>query len=147
LRQIGLDTVPNRVIKPTFFGKARIGGHYSGPGTLPGAVVNEFAHDVHPGNIPTGLGVIQVRGGAIFDSTAQADIQLGSSTPGSQYDQIHVTGHLKLGGTLNVALINGFSPAAGNSFDILDGGTLAGTFETLSLPMLANGLTWNFSQL
>jgi hypothetical protein len=54
---------------------------------------------------------------------------------------------LTLGGTLNVSLINGFSPTLGNSFDILDWGALTGTFATLQLPALAGGLQWNTSQL
>jgi hypothetical protein len=42
--------------------------------------------------------------------------------------------------------IEGFTPAAGNSFDILDWGTLSGTFSTINLPALS-GLAWNTSQL
>jgi hypothetical protein len=44
-------------------------------------------------------------------------------------------------------LINGFNPTAGNSFDILDWGTLAGTFSSLQLPVLGGTLVWNTSQL
>jgi hypothetical protein len=54
---------------------------------------------------------------------------------------------LSLGGTLAVSLINSFTPAAGNSFDILDWNTRTGTFSTLSLPALSPGLMWNASQL
>jgi hypothetical protein len=75
------------------------------------------------------------------------NIELGGTTPGSQYDQIHVTGQLTLGGTLNVWLTGGFAPAAGNSFDILDWGSLTGTFASIELPTLATGLQWNTSQL
>jgi hypothetical protein len=53
---------------------------------------------------------------------------------------------LSLGGRLEVSLIEGFTPAAGNSFDILDWGTLSGTFSTIVLPTLS-GLAWNTSQL
>ncbi len=46
-----------------------------------------------------------------------------------------------------VSLINGFTPAAGNSFNILDWlGTRTGTFSSLMLPTLA-GLTWDTSTL
>jgi len=38
-------------------------------------------------------------------------------------------------------------PAAGNSFDLFDWASLAGTFDTLQLPELAGALTWNTSQL
>jgi hypothetical protein len=57
-----------------------------------------------------------------------------------------VAGALSLGGVLDVTLINGFTPSAGQSFNILDWGSLAGTFSGLNLPTLA-GLSWNTSQL
>ena len=47
---------------------------------------------------------------------------------------------MSLAGTLKVSLIGGFSPTLGDSFDILDWGTLSGTFSTLQLP--ARGITW-----
>jgi hypothetical protein len=51
------------------------------------------------------------------------------------------------GGTLQLSLINSFTPTAGNSFDILDWGSLSGTFSSLTLPSLTAGLMWNASQL
>jgi hypothetical protein len=40
-----------------------------------------------------------------------------------------------------------FSPLAGESFDILDWGSLSGTFSSISLPALSDGLAWDQSQL
>jgi hypothetical protein len=48
---------------------------------------------------------------------------------------------------LQVSLINGFTPIVGDSFDILDFGTLSGAFNTFSLPALDADLMWNASQL
>jgi hypothetical protein len=75
------------------------------------------------------------------------DIQMGGVAAGSQFDQVSVAGSLTLGGALVVSLIDGFTPQAGNSFDILDWMTLDGTFDALQLPVLADGLTWDVSQL
>jgi fibronectin-binding autotransporter adhesin len=101
-----------------------------------------------PGNSP---GIVTAAS-ALFDSGSTIGgptllIELAGTTPGAQYDQLHVTGQLSLGGTLAVSLINGFTPSAGNSFDILDFGTLIGTFNTINLPALGAGLMWNASQL
>ena len=117
---------------------------YSGAGALLGAGVAEFAGDIRPGSSPA---MMQIGGDALFDSTARSNIEIGGMTPGTQFDQIRVQGQLTLGGTLNVSLINGFVPATGNSFDILDWGTLTGTFSSLQLPALPGGLQWNTSQL
>jgi hypothetical protein len=71
--------------------------------------------------------------------------QLGGTTAG-QFDKLSLSGTLAAGGTLDIDLINGFTPTAGNSFDILDFTTATGAFA-LSLPALGGGLSWNTSQL
>ena len=58
-----------------------------------------------------------------------------------------MAGQLLLGGALAVSFINGFTPLASNSFDILDWGALSGTFSSVVLPTLTAGLSWNTSQL
>jgi hypothetical protein len=74
-------------------------------------------------------------------------IELAGTTPRTQYDQLIVFGSVALAGTLQVSLINGFTASAGMSFDILDWGSLSGTFSTVQLPALAGGLGWDTSQL
>jgi autotransporter-associated beta strand protein len=102
-----------------------------------------------PGNSPGIVTATSVQ----FDNTStiggpKLSIELaGTDTLASQYDQLHVTGQLSLGGTLDVSLISPFMPQAGNSFDILDWGSLGGTFNAIQLPALAVGLSWNTSQL
>jgi hypothetical protein len=44
-------------------------------------------------------------------------------------------------------LINGFSPGAGQSFNLFDWASMSGTFDSLHLPTLAGALAWNTSQL
>lgn len=60
---------------------------------------------------------------------------------------MHVSGAVALGGTLQVTLINNFVPSVGNTFDILDWGSLSGGFSTIQLPALSNGLAWSTNQL
>jgi hypothetical protein len=60
---------------------------------------------------------------------------------------MQISGAVTLNETLSVALANSFAPSAGDVFDILDWGTLSGTFDTIELPALNAGLTWNTSQL
>jgi len=51
-----------------------------------------------------------------------------------------------LDGTLDVTALAG-TFAAGQVFDILDWKTLSGTFDTVNLPSLSGGLSWDTSQL
>jgi hypothetical protein len=82
-----------------------------------------------------------------FDATALVEMELGGLTPGSEHDQLTVSGLLTLDGTLKVLLIPGFSPEAGDAFDLFDWVTLGGTFATTQLPGLSDGLDWNLSRL
>ena len=63
-----------------------------------------------------------------------------------QYDEIVVDGALTAGGTLRVSLIDGYVPAVGATFDLLDFATASGAF-TLDLPALGSGLVWNSAKL
>lgn len=107
------------------------GGVYA-PGNSPG-VSNATAVEFE--NTSTSFG------GPMFE------IELAGLAPGTGYDQLHVAGQLSLGGTLAVSLIDGFTPVVGNSFDILDWGSVSGTFSSISLPTLGSLLSWNTSQL
>src|SRR5262249_32631365 len=100
-------------------------------------------HD--PGLSPT---LLQM-GNVTYAPGSTLIIELGgtSRTIPTQYDSIVARGNLNLGGTLVVSLINNFMPAAGNSFDLFDWGTLNGSFSVIQLPALASGLAWNISQL
>ena len=120
-------------------------GTYSGAGISGNANDIHLEADVSPGFSPA---TVDFGGNLHFSSTTTLKIELGGTAPGSEYDQVHVSEHLSLGGTLQISLINApFTPAAGDSFDILDWGALSGTFSTLNLPSLSAGLMWNASQL
>src|SRR5262249_8619192 len=58
-----------------------------------------------------------------------------------------VNGSFQADGSLEVSLINGFKPAVGNSFELIDCAILDGQFGTLKLPVLGGRLLWNTSQL
>jgi hypothetical protein len=69
-----------------------------------------------------------------------------AGTGAGQYDKIVMTGALTAGGILDIDFLNGFTPAAGNSFDLFDFSSANGAF-TLALPGLPVGLNWNASNL
>ena len=57
----------------------------------------------------------------------------------AEFDRLLISGTAGLGGALTVALLDPFVPSVGESFELLSGGTLAGSFDTVSLPSLASG--------
>jgi autotransporter-associated beta strand protein len=120
-----------------------LGGILQGVGSIGGLVTCASGGTLAPGNSP---GALAVRALAL-DSGAQTQIELGGATRGSQYDAILVGGNATLGGTLNVSLINDFSPALGDSFDLIDWGATSGVFDSVNLPALSAGLAWDASNL
>jgi hypothetical protein len=54
---------------------------------------------------------------------------------------------MTLAGTLNVRLTHGFDPQDGNSFELLQWHTLIGEFNTINLPPLETGLSWDAMDL
>jgi hypothetical protein len=79
----------------------------------------------------------------------EGDLRPGASPGEVAYDVLDVGGTLGLAGTLDVDLLYGFRPQAGQTFDILDfdPANLAGTFDTINLPVLGGGLSWDTSNL
>jgi hypothetical protein len=146
----GTVSTPNNAVKPLINNghitgnsaaqRISLTGYVKGVGTLDNV---NLTGTFSPGLSPT----IVTAGNLAFASTTTLVMELGGATPGSGHDQIENSGLLTLGGTLQVTLINGFSPVAGNSFDILNWTSVAGTFSILDLPTLAGGLTWNTSAL
>ena len=118
------------------------GATLKGTGSIGGIVTLNSGGTLAPGASP---GTITI-GGLSMNAGSALVVEIGGTTPGSEYDRIQSAGALALAGTLQVSLYNGFTPSAGQSFDLLNWGSTSGTFSSINLPTLA-GLTWNTSQL
>ena len=104
----------------------------------------EVAGIVAPGD--QGAGTFTVGGDAAFSSSATLAIELGGLTAGTEHDALSIGGELDVtDATLNVSLTSGFQPSGGNVFDVLDFGSVVGTFGTISLP--GDNADWDTSQL
>ena len=93
-----------------------------------------------PGHSPA---EVFLRGTANLGAANTLFIELGGFTPGGQFDRLSSTGTVNVDGTLDVSFINGFTPANGDSFEIIGASTVNGTFDTTNLPALPLGLEWN----
>jgi hypothetical protein len=83
-------------------------------------------------------------GSVIYAGTLE--IEIGGTLPGSGYDQLNHSiggGMALLGGTLEVSLWGGFTPALGDEFEFLTAnGGVSGTFAAVNYPTLPAGLDW-----
>ncbi len=109
----------------------------SSTGTIQGAGAITVPTLTNDGTINPGAsaGLLTVNGNLVLGSGGTVNIELGGLTRGTQYDAIDVTGNVTLGGTLNVTNISGFTPASGNTFQLINAtGTAGGSFATINDP-------------
>jgi hypothetical protein len=106
------------------------GGILSGLGTLTANVSN--AGTASPGSSAL-TGRLNIVGNYSSAGTPNLNVRLGGRTAG-QFDVLAVTGSAALAGALNVTLVGGYVPQAGESFDILTYNSVAGTFSNLMFP-------------
>ena len=105
------------------------GGNLYGTGTVDDGVVD--AATITPGSATT-TGKLQLNGTYAQNSGGTLDVTVGGLTAGTQFDQLNVSSTASLSGTLNVKLASGYTPAIGNTFDIVNASTISGDFTTIT---------------
>jgi hypothetical protein len=120
------------------------GGTLSGIGQI---VSNVTSTGITQGGDNPAPGILSISGGAADGFTQGAagafDVVIGGTTAGTQFSQVNASGAVSLAGTLNVTLINGFTPAAGNQFTILNAASVARNFTSVNVPGLTGNLAFN----
>jgi hypothetical protein len=119
------------------------GGLLTGTGTLTAPVTNTGG-TVAPG-LAASTGVLTV-GNYTQASGGAAEFRIGGTTRGGSYDALSA-GVVQFNGAIRVRLVNGYTPALGDSFDLLDRtGAFSGTptFD-FSAAALGAGLMWDTS--
>jgi hypothetical protein len=121
-----VSTQPGTTVR--FFGPVTGSGSYLGAGTA------MFLNSLSPGASP---GKVTVDGTVIFTASNNLIMELAGTMPESEYDVIVGNGAVVLGGTLDVDLLGGFTPAPGNTFQLINvAGGISGTFNNVSFPAL-----------
>lgn len=139
----GTTTVDGRLAVP-LGGLVNItGGTLQGGGALPAGAT--ITGSVSVGNASTTAatfiigdsikksGLITIANNYTQLATGVMDVQIGGTTPGTQYSQLNITGMAALTGTLNIKLTNSFKPTVGQTFTILNASTgVTGTFSVVN---------------
>jgi autotransporter-associated beta strand protein len=118
-------------------------GYVKGVGTFNNVA---FSGTFSPGLSPTLMTV----GNVIYTPSTNLVMELGGLSRGGQYDAFDITGTMVLNGTLDIDLINAFSPSLGDQFLLfqgISGGSFVGAFSSFSFPALNPGLAWDTSLL
>ncbi|MEE8458732.1 MAG: hypothetical protein V3S08_02600 [Phycisphaerales bacterium] len=103
---------------------------------------------------PSGDGTLSILGGAgvtvalvggAYTQASTGHLVIELTLPSSVALQVY--GSANLAGTLSVTLANGFDPAAGESFDIIDAFSISNTFDDLILSTTPSGRQLDVSYL
>jgi uncharacterized repeat protein (TIGR01451 family) len=114
---------------------ALAGGTLTSNGTV-AAAVNNTNGIVAPGN-PSTAGTLTITGAYAQGVNGGMSLKIGGT---SNYDIVDATASgVTLGGTLTVSLFNAFTPASGNTFDVLKFSTRSGDFANYFLPTFGGG--------
>ena len=138
------DVVNNGELRVSAGSTAVYFGLVSGTGSYTGTGTNYFEGGLSPGGSPI---ISHFEGNVTFGAGNFLTMELGGTTMGTEYDALHVDGILTLNGELDVVLIDDFDPTLGDTFDILDWGTLSGQFTQVGLPSLLDALSWDLSAI
>jgi hypothetical protein len=107
-----------------------LGGSLFGKGTIAGAL--QSSGTITPGDSSTSTGALAITKTYTQNSAGVLDISIGGNVAGTKYDQLNIASSAKLNGTLNLSRINGFVPAIGTTFEILNAGAVSGSFSTVN---------------
>ncbi len=146
----GLIDTPNDATKPFVNNGAIEGDSMSDPIYLNGYIkgVGTLNNVIILGTDSPGFSPVkQMVGSKGWAEGALLIMELGGQMAGSQFDQIIASDTLLFGGTLEVALIDGYSPALGDKFDLFDWQAKTGEFDNLVLPALSSGLSWDATRI
>ena len=111
------------------------GGHLSGSGRVVADV--RVAGFFAPGHSP---GYVEIEGDYVQDPGATLEIEL-AGTDAADFDRVVVEGSAYLSGVIQVLLLDGFMPSAGDVFEVLLAAAIFDLGVDIRLPDLGPGLT------
>ena len=106
------------------------GGTLAGNGLVNAHVFN-LAGTLSPGSPDAPTATLTIPHTYVQSFNAAMDVDLRGHAPG-EWDRVNVTFSTSLHGTLNVRFIDGFTPAVGSTFRILNASSRTGTFPTVT---------------
>jgi hypothetical protein len=100
---------------------------------------NAFRND---GVLDLWSGTLALSGGYAPGATARLNIYVGGATPGTEFSRLTATGTAALNGTLVVVPVNGYLPAAADTFQIVTAASRTGTFSVVDAVPPGAGLSF-----
>ena len=136
----------NALEKPSVVGSFYNDGHVEGTGPITVPSPNSFFYNSGRLSPGFGLGSLEVLGSVALQREGELVLEIAGPV-WSQQDHLIATTRLHLAGRIRVVLTNGYVPAAGDRFQLLDSTHRTGAFDSVALPSLPSGLFWRSEML
>ncbi len=78
----------------------------------------------------TDISTLTVNGDLVLGSTSSVEIGVGGTPGEMRYGRINVTGAAALDGALEAAVLNGYFPVPGHSYQVMSYGSMSGAFSS-----------------
>lgn len=121
-------------------------GRIEGVGPVQISHPNSFLHSSGVLSPGWGIGSLEIQGAVALSREGSVILEVASPETGG-HDSLNVASRLHLAGKLVIALTNGFVPAPGDRFQVLQAAQRTGAFDTFELPALPTGLYWRTENL
>ncbi|MTJ22286.1 S8 family serine peptidase, partial [Dolichospermum sp. UHCC 0352] len=113
------------------------GGSIEGNGSINVGVTNSgLLNPRYASN--TEFGLLTINSNYTETNSANINIQLGGTTAGTNFDQVDINGNAAFDGTLNVSLLNNFTPILGSTFDVVTYENFTGSLDFTGLKIADN---------
>ncbi|MEX1117032.1 MAG: glycosyl hydrolase [Akkermansiaceae bacterium] len=120
------------------------GGTLAGSGSPGGSISVQNGATLAPGDPVDPVGTMTVQQSVTLQSGSTLRLDLSPDT--NSADKLIVAGNLQRGGTLLVNHLAG-NFQFGQSYTLFQASSLTGSFETVTLPTLPEGMDWNTTQI
>jgi len=121
-----------------------VGARLVGNGKITGSVTARDYSFISPSD-SLAIGTLSI-GGNLTMGESFYEVQLSGGVT-AKSDKLAVTGTLSLGGFLEVKRLNETPLIAGHSIQVFSAGTITGSFTSITLPELDEGLAWDTTAL
>lgn len=138
------DVVNNGIIQVSAGSTAVYFGNVSGAGIYAGAGTNFYEGGFSPGLSPAR---VTFGGDVAFGSASTLTMEIAGLIAGDEYDQLVIGGTMFADGRLTITLLSGFVPEVGDSFLLFDAADFSGDFNSIQVPTLSGGKSWDVSGL
>jgi hypothetical protein len=103
---------------------------------LGGAIHNSGT--IAPGGTTTG-GIL-IDGSYLQMATGNLEIEVGGTSPGTEFDQLQIAGPAELAGKLTVPFVHAYTPSISQTMQFLTANSITGRFDSISFPNLTGGI-------